>query len=648
MKISISTGCFYFLPLERVLNIFQKSGFEHVEIVGYWKDREWEVGQNIKGLSRQKIVAEIKKAGLSISAFHDPSGAVYTKNDSISLPQTKKIVKNKDIPYIIMHLPHSLKTNIGWWQEYQSELAEQYRALNIYQKICIENMAPIDGYDLSITDIEELYKFCDLLGCFVNLDMVHLIESKQNLKKSIMLLNDKIKNVHISGYKEGKRVHFQDSEIDVLGYIKYLDFKNVEMITIETCFDPAINNDKIYIKQCKILRKQLQNAINQIKLTKLPFSKPTLIGNELLYVQKTMSDGHISGNGTYTKKCQNWFVKNYSSKHTILTTSCTHALELAANICGIGKDDEVIMPSYTFTATANAFVNVGANLRFVDIKPEDMNINEHLIEEAITSKTKAIVIVHYAGIACNMEKIKQIAKKYNLYVIEDAAQAILCEYENHKLGTIGDVGCFSFHATKNITMGEGGALLVNNENLIEKAICMSDNGIDRRAFLAGKIDHYQWMDKGASYMASDLNAAFLFAQLEKANHIIGKRIQDWKTYQSLLIPLENKQLIELPKFSEKCKHNGHIFFIKCKEPQITKQLQKFLKIHNIEATSHYVPLHITEPGKKYGKMVGEDRYTTIESLKLLRLPLFYSIKSTDIYRVVQDIYDFFEVQFHVR
>ena len=648
MKISISTGCFYFLPFERVLNIIRRSGFEYVEILGYWQDYDWEVGQNIKQLSINKIISEIKNHGLSVSAFHDAGGAVYNKYDCIAQPKTAQFEKRKDIPCVVMHLPYSLDTNNGWWNEYKTDLIQQYKRLNHQNKVCIENLAPINGYNIAITGIEELYKFCDTIGCNINLDIVHLIESKQNVKESILFLNDKIKNVHISGYKNGNRVHFQESEINVLEYIKYLDIMNIETITIETAFDPSIDDDMVYIRQCKLLKKQLEKAIKQIELEKIPFSKPTIIGNELLYIQKSIDQGRISGAGFYSQKCQEWFKNKYKAKHSIITTSCTHALELAANICGITIGDEVIMPSFTFTATANAFVNVGANIKFVDIKPEDMNINEYLIEKAITPRTKAIIVVHYAGVACNMEEIMRLAKKYNLYVIEDAAQAILCEYKNNKLGTIGDVGCFSFHATKNITMGEGGVIVINNEKLIEKAICMGDNGIDRRDFLAGKVDRYQWSDKGASYMASDLNAAFLFAQLEKSSHIINKRVRDWERYKILLQPLEDKKLIQLPQISKISKHNGHIFFIKCKDPMTTKQLQKFLKIHNIVATCHYTPLHTTEPGKKYGEMIGEDIFTTIESLKLLRLPLFYSLKQKDIYRVVQNVYDFFGIEFYAK
>lgn len=299
------------------------------------------------------------------------------------------------------------------------------------------------------------------------------------------------------------------------------------------------------------------------------------------------------------------------------------------------------MPSFTFTATANAFINVGAKIKFIDIKPGDMNIDECLIENAITERTKAIVVVHYSGVACDMDKIMQIAKKYNLYVIEDAAQAILCEYKGKKLGTIGDIGCFSFHATKNITMGEGGAFILNNEKLKDKTICMSDNGIDRRDFLLGKEERYCWKDRGASYMSSDLNAAYLYAQLEEAKSIIQKRVQDWNLYNTLLMPLQNKHLLELPVLPPNIKHNGHIFFIKCKDFQITRQLQAYLKAHNIISTYHYTPLHITVPGKKYGTMVGEDKFTSLESKKLLRLPLFFEIKKRDIRRVVNEIYNYF-------
>lgn len=646
MEISISTGCFYFLPLDRVLSIIERSGFQSVEILGYWKDHDWEVGQNVKGITSRGIIKRVKNKNLQISSFHDPGGAIYKENDAVSLLQTQSFLKNDEVTSVIMHLPYSLKSNAGWWKKYQKQLIEKYRLLNSQSKLSFENMAPIDGYDISITDIQELNKFCNLINCFVNLDIIHLIESKQNVKESIMFLGDKIRSIHISGYRDGKRVHFTESEIDVLEYIKYFNLKTLSTITIETYFDPSIDNDAVYIKQCKALKKQIESTMQKINRKEIPFSKPTIIGKELSYIQKSIDFGRISGNGFFTKKCQDWFVKKYNSKYVTITTSCTHALELASNICGIGIGDEVIMPAFTFTATANAFVNSGAKIRFVDIKSQDMNIDENLIENAITSKTKAIVVVHYAGVSCNMDQVMRIAKKYNLYVIEDAAQAILCKYKNYMVGSIGDLGCFSFHATKNITMGEGGALLINNEKLIEKAICMGDNGIDRRDFLAGKVDRYQWGSKGASYHASDLNAAFLFAQLEKANYILDKRIRDWKMYELLLKPLHNKHLIRLPQIEKDCKHNGHIFYIKCNTPEITKRLKIFLKNYNIDATYHYTPLHTTAPGKKYGKMIGPDKNTTIESMKLLRLPLFYSIKKSEILRVVHTIYDFYGVKFN--
>ena len=641
MKISISTGCFYFLPFERGLNIIKKAGFENIEIVGYWKDKDWEVGQNIKGLSFDKIKRYVKAYGLEISAFHDPSGAVYNIDDSVIASETQAFIYRKKLPWLIAHLPHSPRSREDWWNKYKPKAIKQYEDLIQHNNLCLENMAPIENYEISITDPRELYEFCSRIGAFINLDMIHVLESGQNLRNVILDLNDKIKNIHVSGYSEKGRVHFDQSDVDILDYLKYLNLNNLDTITIETKFDPELDDDNSYIRQCKRLKSQLEECIKKYTFSKIPFSKPTFLGKETKYIEDSVARGTISGNGFYSLKCKEWFEKNYDSKYTVITTSCTHALELAANVCDISINDEVIMPSFTFTATANAFINVGAKIKFIDIKPGDMNIDECLIENAITERTKAIVVVHYSGVACDMDKIMQIAEKYNLYVIEDAAQAILCEYKGKKLGTIGDIGCFSFHATKNITMGEGGAFILNNEKLKNKTICMSDNGIDRRDFLLGKEERYCWKDRGASYMSSDLNAAYLYAQLEDAKSIIQKRVQDWNLYNTLLMPLQNKHLLELPVLPPNIKHNGHIFFIKCKDFQITRQLQAYLKAHNIISTYHYTPLHITVPGKKYGTMVGEDKFTSSESKKLLRLPLFFEIKKRDIRRVVNEIYNYF-------
>lgn len=645
MKLSISTGCFYFLSLERTLNIIKKAGFENVEILAHWKDNDWEVGQNTKGLSYKDIFKITKNYGLEVSAIHDPSGAIYDLNDSIVTSKTLEYKNNRKKTWLITHLPHISQTRKNWWTNYYPKAIEQYESLQKNYNICIENMSTIPNYEICINTCEELLELCKKTNTYINLDLIHLIENGQDLRKSILMLNDKIKNIHISGINCTGRVSFNESEIPILNYLQYLNLNNMEAITIETKFDVGLD-DNDYIKQCKLLYGQLKRAIKVKKMPTIPFSQPTFLGKELEYIKDSVQNNKISGNGLYTQKCKNWFKKYYNSKFTVITTSCTHALELAANVCDISPEDEVIMPSFTFTATANAFINAGARIRFVDIKQYDMNIDENLIESAITNKTKAIVVVHYAGIACNMDKIMQLAKKYNLFVIEDAAQAILCETQNRKLGTIGDIGCFSFHATKNITMGEGGAFVLNNVSLKDRAISISDNGIDRRNFLSGKVNRYEWTEKGASYMASDLNAAFLFAQLQRVKEITKKRLKMWNLYNELLMPLQKKGYLQISQVPKEVIHNAHIFFIKTDCRSTTQNLQLYLKNHNIMATYHYTPLHLTTPGKKYGEMVTDDNYTTVESYKLLRLPLYYSIKRKDIYQIAKAIYNFYGVNFN--
>ncbi len=641
MKISISTGCFYFLPFEKALRIIKAAGFKYVEILSYWKDKDWEVGQNVKGLSYYQIKKIVSKMGLEISAFHDSSGAIYNQDDLSVTQETIHYFNKSKKNLLVVHPPYSNNLSEDWWKDYKDFLIRQYDNLKLkYNNICIENLSPFDDYKISLDTLDKLNQFCTDNNLFVNLDFTHVIKNKIDLRNAICTLNPLIRSIHISGICQDKKVHFDKSDINVLDYIKFLNLKKLENITIETTFEKNLT-EKQYVKQCKRLYTQLNKALSNDKNQVIPFSKPTFLGNELEYIKDSIKYGKISGNGKYTQKCQEWFKKHYKSKFTIITTSCTHALELAANVCGITKDDEVIMPSFTFTATANAFVNCGTKIKFIDIKPDDMNIDENLIEQAISNKTKAIVIVHYAGVSCKMDKIVNIAKKYNLYLIEDAAQAILSEYKGKKLGTFGDIGCFSFHATKNITMGEGGAFILNNNKLIDKAICISDNGIDRRDFIAGRTERYEWNSKGASYMASDLNAAFLFAQLKCANKIIRKRINIWKLYYELLLPLHNKRILTLSHISDEIKHNAHIFFIKLPNKKTTLNLLNYLRNKNIIATFHYTPLHSTIPGKEYGEMVGDDIYTTMESYKLLRLPLFYGLKKQEVHRVVKAIYEFY-------
>lgn len=373
------------------------------------------------------------------------------------------------------------------------------------------------------------------------------------------------------------------------------------------------------------------------------FSQPAFIGNESKYLSDAMSNLQLSGDGHFTKKCHEWFEKNTGTKKALLTTSCTHALEMAAILLEIMDGDEVIMPSYTFVSTANAFVLRGAKIVFVDIRPDTMNIDEAKIEEAITSKTRAIIPVHYAGVACEMDSIMDIAKKYNLYVVEDAAQGIASEYKGRALGTIGDLGVYSFHDTKNITSGEGGVLLINNEKFKERAEIIREKGTNRSQFFRGEIDKYGWQDIGSSYLPSELNAAILLAQLENIEKIQNKRILLWNKYYELLKDLEEKQLIELPKAAKNYTHNAHIFYIKCKNINERTSLIKYLKSRDIYSVFHYVPLHSSNAGLKFGVMNGVDNFTTAESERILRLPLHYNLAEIDVERVATTLKGFYNV-----
>lgn len=326
----------------------------------------------------------------------------------------------------------------------------------------------------------------------------------------------------------------------------------------------------------------------------------------------------------------------------MLTTSCTHATEMAAILSDIEPDDEVIMPSYTFVSTANAFTLRGARIVFVDIRPDTMNIDEKLIESAITEKTKAIVVVHYAGVSCEMDTIMDIAKRHNLCVIEDAAQGMMSTYKGKPLGTIGDYGCYSFHETKNYSMGEGGALLVKNKNNIQQAEIIREKGTNRSQYFRGEIDKYTWMSTGSSYLPSELNAAYLWAQLEAAQKIYDDRMNSWNSYYALLSDLEKKGYIELPGVPEECKHNAHMFYIKVRDLEERTQLIEYLKRENIYAVFHYIPLHSSPAGKELGQFHGEDKYTTKESERLLRLPLYYGLGGEDIEHIASKIKDFWK------
>jgi len=378
--------------------------------------------------------------------------------------------------------------------------------------------------------------------------------------------------------------------------------------------------------------------------TKVPFNKPCYTGNEDKYVVDAMRSLHISGNGPYTKRCEGWFENRLKCKRALLTPSCTHALEMAAMLIGIKPGDEVIVPSYTFVSTANAFVLRGAKAVFVDIRPDTMNIDENIIEDAITEKTKAICVVHYAGVGCEMDKIMKIANKYNLYVIEDAAQGMMATYKGKPLGTIGHLGAYSFHETKNYTSaGEGGLLIINDESFVERAEIIREKGTNRSQFFRGIVDKYTWVDIGSSYLMNDISAAYLWGQLEIAEEINEFRLRVWNKYYNGLLALQENGTIDLPTIPEHCAHNAHMFYIKAKNLEERTKLLAFLKENGIFAVFHYVPLHSSPAGQKYGRFHGIDKFTTKESERLIRLPLFYGIKDEEIDYTISKIYEFYNI-----
>ena len=372
------------------------------------------------------------------------------------------------------------------------------------------------------------------------------------------------------------------------------------------------------------------------------FNVPPVVGKEEEYIKRAIENRKICGDGEFTKKCSLWLEERTGTAKALLTTSCTHATEMAAILSDIQPGDEVIMPSYTFVSTADAFVLRGAKVIFVDIRPDTMNIDENLIEDAITDKTKAIVPVHYAGVACEMDTICDIAHRHDLTVIEDAAQGVMSTYKGKQLGTIGDFGCYSFHETKNYSMGEGGTLLLKNKKDIERAEIVREKGTNRSKFFRGQIDKYTWVDAGSSYLPSELNAAYLWAQLEYADKIFEDRMKSWNLYYKLLKELEDKEYIKLPVIPADCEHNAHMFYIKTKNLEERQRLIAFLKETEINAVFHYIPLHSAPAGRKYGSFWGEDKYTTLESEKLLRLPLYYKLNEKDIVFIVEQIERFYK------
>ena len=374
----------------------------------------------------------------------------------------------------------------------------------------------------------------------------------------------------------------------------------------------------------------------------ISFNKPPYLGTEESYVLEAMKQTKISGDGNFSKKCQQWFEKKIETKIALLTTSCTHALEMSALLIGLKEGDEVIMPSYTFVSTANAFALRGAKIVFVDIRPDTMNIDETKIEQAITHNTKAIVPVHYAGVACEMDTIMDIADRYNLVVIEDAAQGMISTYKGKALGTIGHIGTYSFHETKNYTSGgEGGVIFINDAKYLDYAEIIREKGTNRNQFFRGEVDKYTWVELGSSYLPSELQAAYLYAQLLDADKINTNRLLSWNYYNKQLTPLEKRGLLELPTIPSTSKHNAHIFYIKTQNLDERTKLLNYLKDNGIFSVFHYVPLHSSEAGLMYGRFHGLDNFTTEESKRIIRLPMYYNLRKEDQQEVIDCVFNFY-------
>ena len=373
----------------------------------------------------------------------------------------------------------------------------------------------------------------------------------------------------------------------------------------------------------------------------ISFNIPPFVGTELKYIQEAIASHKISGDGNFTKKCHKWLEEHFCAQKVLLTTSGTSALDMAMLLCDLQPGDEVILPSYTFSSTATAAVMAGARLVFVDIRPDTMNIDEMKIEAAITEKTKVIMVVHYAGVACEMDTIMAIAHKYGLKVVEDAAQGVTSKYKGRYLGTIGDFGCYSFHETKNLSMGEGGALVINHPGYNERAEILREKGTNRSIFFRGQVDKYTWVDIGDSYLPSELNAAYLWGQLQAVDVIEQERIRIWNMYYESLKPLADWHLIELPNIPSECEHNAHMFYIKAENLEERTRLIEHLKKNEVLSVFHYIPLHSSPAGIKYGRFHGEDVYTTKESERLVRLPLYFGLTEADCIKVIKDINDFY-------
>lgn len=372
------------------------------------------------------------------------------------------------------------------------------------------------------------------------------------------------------------------------------------------------------------------------------FNKPPCVPQSLVYLQQAAESGAIQGDGPFTRACNQWIEEQFGVQKALLTTSGTAALEMAAHLCHIKPGDEVILPSYTFSSTATAFVNVGAKLVFVDVRPDTMNMDETKLEAAITERTRVLVPVHYAGVACEMDAIMDIARRHDLLVVEDAAQGVMSTYKGRALGSIGDIGCFSFHATKNYAMGEGGACLLRDPHMNEEAEILREKGTNRSKFFRGQVDKYTWVGFGSSYLPSDINAAYLLGQLESAQQINDNRRKLWSTYFEALEPLALQGHFELPVVPEDCVHNAHLFFIKCRDLVQRTELIEYLAQRDIAAVFHYVPLHSSPAGKQYGRFSGEDCFTTTHSDRLVRLPLYYDLSLADQKAVIEAVRAFFE------
>ena len=365
-------------------------------------------------------------------------------------------------------------------------------------------------------------------------------------------------------------------------------------------------------------------------------------GNEIEYMMQAVTNKKICGDGPFTKKCHHWFEERFGAQKVLLTTSGTTALEMATILCGLKEGDEVILPSYTFSSTATSIVLTGAKLVFVDIRPDTMNIDETKIEAAITDKTRAIMVVHYAGVACEMDTIMDIARRHNLKVIEDAAQGVMSTYKGRYLGTIGDFGCYSFHETKNYSMGEGGALVINHPEYNERAEILREKGTNRAKFFRGQVDKYTWVDYGSSYLPSDLNAAYLYAQLEKADEINEKRLKIWNCYNEAFKNLQEAGKLELPTIPEECVHNAHMYYIKLKDLKQRTEFLSYMRENGVCCVFHYIPLHSSSAGMRFGTFHGEDKYTTLESERLARLPMYYGMSEIDLKYVKKKTLELFD------